>query len=439
MKISIPDFCLVVLMGPTGAGKSTFARRHFLETEIVSSDQCRALVADDESDQAATSDAFDLLRLTVGLRLKRRRMTVIDATSTKRSDRALLVALARQYHALPVALVLDIDPEICHQRNKERPNRDFGSVVPSNHSHNLRIGLHKLQREGFRQIHVMQTPAEVDALEMNREPLRSDRRTEHGPFDIIGDVHGCFAELTELLASLGYGVDPSEPGTEAGISARHPDGRIAFFVGDLTDRGPRNVDCLRLVMGMCAEGTGRCVIGNHDEKLRQWLDGKMNTTPPDMLKHGLDKTATELLRMSPEFRDQVLTFIGGLPAHAWLADGRLVIAHAGLPQDMHGRSSGAVRAFAMFGETTGERDEYGLPVRLNWARNYEGAAEVVFGHTPMPAAEWLNNTISLDTGCVYGNKLTALRWPECELVEVQAKARYAEPKRPLEANVRKAE
>ena len=151
-KISIPDFALVVLIGPTGSGKSSFARKHFLETEIVSSDQCRALVSDDETDLAATADAFDLLNHTAGLRLKRRMLTVIDATSVKREDRAKLVALARKYHALPVALVLDIDPKICHERNQNRPNRDFGEHVPRNHSKSLRRGLRGLQKEGFRQV-----------------------------------------------------------------------------------------------------------------------------------------------------------------------------------------------------------------------------------------------------------------------------------------------
>ena len=117
MKIAIPDFALVVLVGPTGSGKSSFARKHFLQTEIVSSDRCRALVSDDETSQDATGDAFDLLHHWAGLRLKRRKLTVIDATCVQRADRAALVALARKHHALPVALVLDIDPDLCHALN----------------------------------------------------------------------------------------------------------------------------------------------------------------------------------------------------------------------------------------------------------------------------------------------------------------------------------
>ena len=284
-----------------------------------------------------------------------------------------------------------------------------------------------LQKEGFRQTHIMRTPEEVDALQIQREPLWTDRRADHGPFDIIGDVHGCFEELTGLLQSLGYEVDPYEPG-EAPIGARHPNGRTAFFVGDITDRGPRNVDCLRLVMGMCAEGSARCVMGNHDNKLGRWLKGRKVT-----VNHGLETTVAELEQVSDEFRKAAAGFIDGLLSHQYLAGGDLVVAHAGLKEEMHGRGSGAVRSFAMYGDTTGEVDEFGLPVRLEWARNYRGKANVVYGHTPTPEAEWLNETICIDTGCVFGGKLTALRWPEREIVEIPALQQYSEPVRPLGA------
>ncbi len=429
VRAAIPDFALVVLIGATGSGKSSFARKHFLETEIVSSDHCRALVSDDETDQNATTDAFDLLHYTAGIRLKRRKLTVIDATSVKREDRAQLVKLARDHHALPVALVLDIHPDICSERNKGRANRDFGPQVARNHSKMLRRGLRGLQKkEGFRHVHVMKSPEQVDAVEIVREPLWTDQRQDHGPFDIIGDIHGCFDELTTLLVELGYQIDAFDVGSEDLITARHPEGRVALFVGDITDRGPRNVDSLRLVMGMCGEGSGRCVMGNHDYKLNKWLKGRKV-----QLNHGLDLTAAELEQTSDAFRKEVREFIYNLRSHYWLADGDLVVAHAGLKEEMHGRGSGSVRTFAMFGETTGEIDEFGLPVRLEWARNYRGRANVIYGHTPVPNAEWLNETLCIDTGCVFGGKLTALRWPERETVSVPAARQYAEPARPLDA------
>ena len=426
-RIAVPDFSLIVLIGPTGSGKSTFARKHFLETEIVSSDTCRALVSDDESDPDATADAFSLLEHMAGLRLKRRKLTVIDATSVKREDRAKLVALARRFHALPVALVLDIDPALCHERNRNRASRDFGEHVARNHSKALRRSLRGLSKEGFRQIQVMKSPEAMDALEIVREPLWTDRRGEQGPFDIIGDIHGCFDELSELLGRLGYRIDPFEEGSEDLIQARHPDGRKAFFVGDITDRGPRSVDALRLVMGMVEAGTAHCVVGNHDYKLNKWLKGRKV-----QLNHGLDLTVSELERTSEQFRKRVSDFIWDLRSHFWLAEGKLVVAHAGLKEGMHGRGSGAVRNFAMFGETTGEIDEFGLPVRLEWARDYRGSADVVYGHTPVPEPEWLNNTLCIDTGCVFGGGLTALRWPERETLTIPAKQQYAEPAKPLD-------
>ena len=429
MRLSIPDFALVVLIGPTGSGKSSFAAKHFLETEVISSDRCRALVSDDETDQSATADAFELVEAMAGIRLRRRKLAVIDATSVRRADRAKLVQLARKYHALPVALVLDIDPEICDARNKTRSNRTFGIRVPRNHSRELRRGLRGLQKEGFRQVQVMKTPEQVDALEIERQPLWTDRRDLTGPFDIIGDVHGCFDELSELLKDLGYQIDPFEPDAEDLIGARHPDGRMAFFVGDICDRGPRNVDSLRLVMGMCAEGSAQCVVGNHDFKLKRWLNGR-NV----QLKHGIELTVEELKQTSEAFRDKVKNFTHDLRSHAWLANGSLVVAHAGLKEDMHGRGSGAVRSFAMFGDTTGEVDEFGLPVRLEWAREYRGDAAVVYGHTPTLEADWLNNTLCIDTGCVFGGKLTGLRWPEREIVSVAAHRQYCEPARPLDHN-----
>ena len=425
MKITIPDFSLVVLVGPAGAGKSTFAKKHFLQTEVVSSDQCRALVSDERTDQSATADAFALLQYTAALRLKRRKLTVVDSTAVRRVDRADLVKLARQHHAIPVALVFDIDPSVCSRRNQTRETGPAARIV-RRQSWQLRKGLRGLRKEGFGKFRVLRSPADAAAVELVREPLWTDRRQEHGPFDIVGDVHGCFDELVTLLDRLGYQVDAFKVGSESLVRGRHPEGRKAVFVGDLTDRGPRNVDTLRLVAGMCEEGTALCVMGNHDFKLHRWLRGH-NV----QLTHGLEITVQELQQTSKALRQRMLDFLGGMRSHFWLADGKLVVAHAGLKEEMHGRGSPDVRSFSLFGETTGEKDEFGLPVRLEWARDYRGAAEVVFGHTPVTKAEWLNRTLCIDTGCAIGGELTALRWPEKELVARDAAARqHSVPARP---------
>lgn len=424
MPIKIPDLALVVLVGATGSGKSTFAAREFLATEVISSDRCRALVSDDETDQTVTSEAFELVHAIAAKRLARRRLAVIDATSVRAEDRKSLVELARRYHALPVAIVFDIPEELCLARNKARADRSIPGRVVGDHVRLLRRSLRGLEREGFRGVHILRSEAEVAAATVLREPLWCDRRGDRGPFDIIGDVHGCRDELEALLGELGY-VAAGRNGAQV-----HPEGRRAIFVGDLVDRGPDSPGVLRLVMDMVAAGGALAVPGNHDLKLVKKLAGR-----DVKVAHGLAETLAQLEALPDDVRkpfcDEARRFLGDLVSHLWLDDGKLVVAHAGMKEDMQGRGSGAVRGFALYGETTGEIDEYGLPVRLNWAAEYRGRAMVVYGHTPTPVAEWINNTICIDTGCVFGGKLTALRYPERELVEVPAARVYMEPVRPL--------
>jgi protein phosphatase len=419
MTFTIPELSLVVLIGPSGCGKSTFARKHFKPTEVMSSDAFRALVSDDENDQSSTDDAFAALHFVAARRLARAKLTVVDATNVQPEARKPLVALAREHHVLPVAIVLDLPERVCHDRNRSRPDRDFGPQVIRNQKSQLHRSLRGLGREGFRHVHVLKSQEEVDAAVIERQPLWNNRKQDHGPFDIIGDVHGCCNELESLLQQLGYSRNGSE-------SWGHPSGRKAIFVGDLVDRGPRIVDTLKTVMAMSLAGSALCVPGNHDIKLKRKLDGRDVT-----VSHGLDRTLAELDLESPEFRTEVQKFLDGLVSHYVFDDGHLVVAHAGMKQAMQGRGSAKVRDFALFGETTGETDEFGLPVRYNWASEYRGRASVVYGHTPVPEPEWLNRTINIDTGCVFGGRLTALRWPEKELVSVTALETYADPVRPF--------
>jgi protein phosphatase len=422
MNIGIPELSLVVLIGPSGAGKSTFARKHFLPTEIISSDYCRGLVADNENDQAATGPAFEVLQFIAGKRLQGGRLTVIDATNVQMEARKPLVALARQYHCIPVALVLDIPEKLCRERNASRPDRDFGDHVIRNQRSQLHRSLRSLEREGFRHVHVFRSSDELTDITITRQPLWNNKKDVVGSFDIVGDIHGCYTETTQLLEKLGYRITRSD----GEYVADHPEGRKAVFLGDLVDRGPNTPEVLRLVMGMVKGGSAFCVAGNHDVKLVRALRGK------DVKKtHGLAESLDQLSREPEEFRKKAADFLDKLVSHYVFDKGNLVAAHAGLREEMHGRGSGQVRSFAMYGETTGETDEFGLPVRYNWAAEYRGRATVVYGHTPVPQPEWLNNTICIDTGCVFGGKLSALRYPEKEIVSVPAQARYYEPARPL--------
>ncbi|OIJ94258.1 polynucleotide kinase-phosphatase [Streptomyces colonosanans] len=413
--LPVTDLSLVVLIGASGSGKSTFARRHFKPTEILSSDFCRGLVADDENAQSASRDAFDVLHYIAGKRLAAGRRTVVDATSVQQDSRRQLIELAKQYDVLPIAIVLDVPEEVCAERNAARTDRaDMPRRVIRRHTRELRRSLRHLEREGFRKVHILRGVEEVENATVVTEKRFNDLTHLTGPFDIIGDIHGCSSELEALLGKLGY------------ADGAHPEGRTAVFVGDLVDRGPDSPGVLRRVMSMVASGNALCVPGNHENKYGRHLRGrKVQPT------HGLAETIEQMEGESEEFRQQVREFIGGLVSHYVLDGGRLVVCHAGLPEKYHGRTSGRVRSHALYGDTTGETDEFGLPVRYPWAEDYRGRAAVVYGHTPVPQATWLNNTICLDTGAVFGGRLTALRWPERELVDVPAERVWYEPTRPL--------
>ena len=420
MKLTVPELSLVVLVGVSGSGKSTFASRHFLKTEVLSSDACRGLVSDDENNQAATKEAFEVLHFIAGKRLAAGKLTVVDATNVQPEARKPLVALAREYHCLPVAIVLDVPERVAHDRNAGRADRAFGPHVIRQQASQLHKAMRGLEREGFRRVHVLRTEEEIATAEIVLERLWNNRKDDHGPFDFIGDVHGCFDELVELLAALGYAEQP-------GGAWAHPAGRKMVFVGDLVDRGPKSPEVVRLALESVKAGSALAVPGNHDVKFMRKVWGK-NVE----VAHGLAESLAQFESYEQYYRGfsrVAAEFFDDLVSHYVLDDGRLVVAHAGLKESMQGRGSGVVREFCLYGETTGETDEFGLPVRYPWAADYRGAAMVVYGHTPVPNAEWLNRTLNIDTGCVFGGKLTALRYPENEIVSVPSHAIYAEPRR----------
>jgi len=422
VNITMPELSLVVLIGPSGCGKSSFARTHFKPTEVLSSDYCRGLVSDNENDQAATGDAFDVLHYVARKRLAAGRLTVVDATNVQIESRKPLVALAREFHVLPIAIVLNLPEKLCHERNQNRPERQFGPHVVRNQSQQLRRSIRGLEREGFRHVFTMTSPEEVAGATITRQPLWNNLKQEHGPFDIVGDVHGCYDELIQLLVHLRYEK------TSGGFY-KPPEGRKAVFLGDLVDRGPKIPDTVWLVMEMVKAGYALCIPGNHDIKFMRAVWGK-NV----QVTHGLGDSLQQFKERDTHyhgFSRIAAEFIDKLISHYVLDDGKLVVAHAGMKEEMQGRGSGKVREFALYGETTGETDEYGLPVRYNWAAEYRGKAMVVYGHTPVAEPEWLNGTINIDTGCVFGGKLTALRYPERELLSVPAQRTYYAPAKPF--------
>lgn len=439
MNLNLPESGLVILIGPSGSGKTTLARKLFHETEIISSDQCRALVADDPSSQSASRDAFDVLQLIAAKRLKRNLLTVADATSVQEKDRAALQQLAREQDSLCSAIVMNMSEDVCQERNRQREDRRTPPHAIAAQSRHLRRTLRNIRKERFHRVHYINGPEQAGDVTVTRVSLWSNKKDLTGPFDIIGDVHGCAGELHELLGKLGYRAEEipdSESGVPARKTFRHPEGRTAVFLGDLADRGPNVPEVFRTVMDMTQAQTALCVPGNHDDQLVRKIKGRK----VDMA-HGLAESMAELEQEPPEFAQQIRAFIDGLPSYYLLDGGKLAVAHAGLLEEYQGKASPRVRDFCLYGDTLGESKGQGRQARNNWAQDYRGAALVVHGHLAASREpQRTNNVINIDTGCVYGGQLTALRYPEMELVQVAAHAVHfqyetppgEQPKGPME-------
>ncbi len=388
MKIALPDFCLVLLLGSSPSATADFAAQHFAPGEITPPGLPPNAL------EAAVTD-----------RLRQRALTAVDISGMTSDDRSTLLRIAKATYTQPVAVAVLADVEDAATRN-----RAMQQVI-------LRLQ----QRDGVRASHAVRAH---QAVTITRERLETDLRHLTGPFDIIGDVHGCADELEVLLGQLGYRVAWTETAGERHVSVMAPPGRRLIFVGDLVDRGPRAPDTLRIVMSAAANGVGFCVPGNHDAKFLRWLAGR-NVT----LTHGLDRTVAQMNGEPHSLHQAAKAFLDDLPSHMWCDGGRLVVAHAGLTEAMIGRSTGQVREFCLYGDTDGDTDANGLALRYHWAANYRGTTAIVYGHTPLADAAWFNNTLCLDTGCCFGNKLTALRWPEGDIVSVPALKEYARPHR----------
>ena len=422
MKIQIPECSVVLLVGPSSSGKSTFARKYFLPTERVSSDDCRAMVSDDEGDQSCNADAYEVLRKIARARLRHNKVVVVDATNTKYEDRKEMIDVAKRGHVRAIAICFDLPEDVLFARHEAREDRTFGKQVVRRQIQNCRKSWRNIKKDGFQQVYWIKSEEDAENVEIERVKLPTNRKDVSGPFDIIGDVHGCYDELLELLVKLGYEVSDS--------AVSHPEGRQVIFVGDFADRGPKNVEIYKFVRMMVNSGVAHAVRGNHDDKLCRYLWRTRLLEDRDACKmklnHGLDKTMEQFAAEPKQFRQETRDFVNTLPYNLVFDEGKLVVAHAGLAEKYHGGLGKRVEEFCLYGDTTGETDEQGFPIRKDWAQEYRGSALVVHGHTVVEEAVWVNNVLCVDTGCVFGGELTALRYPERELVSVKAKEQYAE-------------
>ena len=373
MRVTIPELSLVLLIGPSGSGKSAFAARHFRPSEVLSLDAVRRMIADEDKDEGAVEAGWGALLELAARRMNWGRLTVIDADLTLAARRQALLELAAELHFIPSAFV-------------------FAAGA----------GQDTLDSEGFRRIFRFGSREEIAAAEIQRLPLWSNRQDETGPFDIVSSVHGRCDELLELLRKLGYRLEPS---------IGHPRGRKLVFLGDLVDHGPRNADVLRLVMSAVDAGAGYSVPGNHDARLVRWLRGDETRTDG-----GMAATRAEFDQATAEFRQQVETFLESSVSHYLFDGGNLVVAHAGLAASLQGRGSAAVRAFAVNGDAPGEDESERTESAPNWAIEYQGAPRVVYSHPAVSEPLWLNQTVNLNTR----GRLTALRYPEMQIVSVPA-------------------
>jgi len=412
-RIPVRAGSLVVLCGVAGSGKSTFAAQNFLPTEIVSSDQCRAIISDDPTNQRVSGSAFQLMHWIAAERLRFRRTTVVDSTALDRRFRREMLKLAADNGAATVLIMFDVDIETSLQRDRGREHAVGHEVIERQYPKFVKA-LEDARSEPWGRIEVL-TADTLDSAEVVRPRGKFDLRYLNGPFDIVGDVHGCLDELLELLDKLGYRRD------DDGHMA-HPEGRTLVFLGDLADRGPHNAATFALAMSLIEQSEAMYTQGNHCNKLLRHLRG--NKVSQDWGLEGTIADVDAREEAEPGFKERLRYFIQSAPTYLWLDEGDLVVAHGGIKEEMIGKDDARVRAMVLYGDVTGRTNPDGTPERLDWAAEYHGSAAIVYGHTPVPGPEWRNNTINIDQGCVFGGWLTALRWPEREVVQVRARQAY---------------
>ncbi len=419
-SVKVPPSSLVVLVGPAASGKSSWAKKHFATSQIVSSDALRSTVADDEAMQEASADAFMLLHKIVEARLRRGLVTVVDSTALTTESRRKLLAIAAAYGRSAIAVIFQIDEKTQYDWNDKR-SRSVNQRVLHEHRELAADVMNHLPNEGFSAYYTIHSPQMMESTQVIRNIV-----DDAGPFDIIGDVHGCYSELCDLLLKLGY--QQQSPNQ---FLWKHPQNRKLVFVGDLCDRGPDTVSVIRLAMEMQKACLAWLVQGNHDYKIAIKID--TNDPLPEQPQNAGEITVREILNASansPQLKQQIIHLLKFAPGYLIFDKGELVITHGGILDSMIGSWSPRIKSFCMYGEVFSPNNT--AAVHLDWIHRrqvHKTSPLIVYGHTPMQNPFIFNKTVDIDTGCCYGGKLTAYRYPEHITVSVSAKASYARKKR----------
>jgi protein phosphatase len=439
MHATLPRFegpCILVLIGPAGSGKSTWAKKQFPGEVVLSSDELRRWLTDDAEEQSCSKDAFHQLHELATLRLKYGRRVILDATNVKAEARRVWWELARIKDVPCAAIWFDVPLDTCIARQQRRDRHVPPAIIKRQHGalHDIAA---RLMAEPWDMV-VRTTFADDEAggqpsyevLRPYRPPARQEsaggglRVYRPEAFDVVGDVHGCREELEALMRALGWRHDAQD-----GWS--HPEGRLLVFVGDLVDRGPDSLGTLRLVAALVRGERALLVRGNHDDKIRRLLRG--NDVKVDA--HAAT-TVAELDALDAEARAQlledVLPMLEQAPYWALLAPQEpggwgVVVAHAAWRPQVAQSTPDYARFFCLYGPTTGKTGEDGYPERIDWRAAYPADGPLcVVGHTPYlgPIVRH-GQTLCLDTACVFGGQLTALRWPEQTFVQIPAQRAYA--------------
>lgn len=442
MEVVLPYAGIVLLVGPSNSGKSTLLKNlvekeQLLSSEVVSSDDFRVLVSDiefidwkqrsnDEADslydqyQKISGEAFSLMDSLIETRCRLNKLTIVDATHLHPDDRKRYITIAKNNHVPIVAIILDVEQNILLERDEFRDNPRGKRRIKQQYQV-FKREKRFIKKEGYHATYFIHNTDEIELKRHSKNPIELD--VAKG-IDIIGDVHGCFDEMIQILEKLGY-----EQNHEKYFI--HPEGRKFLSLGDVMSRGPKSLETMQFFLRHVNQDLAYMIDSNHGWKIARWLDGRKVT-----LNHGDELVEEEIKQFQEQYgeeqtvelKKELKKFLLNAPSHYVLTKNgvpTLVCTHAGIKDEFIGKQSYDVSDFCRYGDTDGF-DDAGKPIRKDWSIHHKASTLIIWGHDPKPKPLIINNTINIDQGVVFGGELTALRYPEKEFVSVKAKKDYSD-------------